>query len=185
MFPNFLVVRSGRFFVADSAVDMTRALCAPALAAANWLVTNHLVHTAPLTLLLSAIRYLQSLPLDPFAPYSADARPFYVFCCDFSIAIGQITASVCASENLDKLLGTLIRRNMIPRCESYEPSACVATRYTISYLLPLYLPHRILPAQRPWQPRCAATCQVFPQKRHVGYQGHAQPLHRAAKSETP
>lgn len=49
VFPNFLVVRSGRFFLADSAVDMTRALCAPALAAANWLVTNQLVRTTPLT----------------------------------------------------------------------------------------------------------------------------------------
>ncbi len=61
-------------------------------------------------------RYLQSVPLDPFAPHPVDARLFAVFFCDYSISIGEVTASICASENLDKLLDTLVRRKMIRRC---------------------------------------------------------------------
>jgi hypothetical protein len=64
------------------------------------------------------IRYFQSVPLDPFEPISVDLRETSVFFCDFGIELGQLNISICANENLDALLLTLAKRNMITRWDS-------------------------------------------------------------------
>jgi hypothetical protein len=56
---------------------------------------------------------LQSVSLDPFEIVSVDVRQTSVFFCDFSIELGELNVSICADENLDGLLNTLVKRNMI------------------------------------------------------------------------
>ena len=60
-------------------------------------------------------RFFRSSPLDPFAPPPVDAQPFSVFISEGRIVVGEITLSICARENLDELLNTLVQRNKMSR----------------------------------------------------------------------
>jgi hypothetical protein len=118
--PNFLVVRGGNFRLADSTINLTPAFCTQALASASWYVNggSFLMDTVLDYCFFQSIsrRYLKSVPLKPLV---IEGRQFSVFFRDYGFDLGQVTMSLCADENLDRFLNTLVERDMMPRRDAW------------------------------------------------------------------
>jgi len=63
-----------------------------------------------------------------------EGRQFSVFFRDYGFDLGRVTMSLCADENLDRFLNTLVERDMMPRRDAWL--LCVwglfVTRFVLS-----------------------------------------------------